>query len=269
MSNTIDETPTDLSLLTTSAFQFSAVDPNQLTGASSKFTLATVVIDVSGSVSQFEKTIEALVAEIVKACQKDPAADSLMLRIVKFNTSVDEVHGFKLLGSVNPNDYKGKFNCGGGTALYDSMANAVESAVAYGKTLAASCYIANAVTFVITDGEENSSTVAINPKTRRGDPALVAKANAEAIKGEALESSQIILLGLTDDPAFGTYLSEVEKQCKCDKSMVIGSFSVGGPSVNAGKIAKLVGFVSHSVSSTAQACGTGGPSKTIPSGLVI
>lgn len=261
MSNSTPIEPADLNFVTASAFQFSAADPSQLTGASSKFTLATVVIDVSGSVSSYEKTIEALVAEIVKACQKDPAADSLMIRVVKFNTSVDEVHGFKLLGSVNPNDYKGQFSCGGSTALYDAIANAVESAVAYGKTLAASAYIANAVTFVITDGENNASATA--------NAGTVATANKEAVRGESLESSQIILLGLTDDPSFGTYLKTVEQDCKCDKSMVIGSFSVGGPSVNAGKIAKLVGFVSHSVSSTAQACGTGGPSKTIPSNLTI
>lgn len=252
----------DISLQTASAFQFSAADPSQLTGASSKFTLATIVVDVSGSVSPYSTTIEQLVSEIVRACQKDPAADSLMLRVLKFNHSVEEVHGFKLLGSVNPGDYKGKFYCGGSTALYDAMANSVEAAVAYGQQLMSSAYIANAVTFVITDGEENASTTATTPS-------VVARANEAAVKGEALESSQIILLGLTDDPAFGTYLTRVEKECKCDKSMVIGSFSVGGPSVNAGKIAKLVGFVSHSVSSTAQACGTGGPSKTIPAALTI
>lgn len=252
----------DLNLQTASAFQFSAADPSQLTGASSKFTLATIAVDVSGSVSAYAATIEQLVAEIVRACQKDPAADSLMIRIVRFNHDVEEVHGFKLLGSVNPSDYKDKFYCGGSTALYDAMANSVESAVAYGKTLAASAYIANAVTFVITDGEENASHTA-------RDPAVVAAANKEAVRGEALESSQIILLGLTNDPAFGTYLESVRVNCGCDKSMVIGSFSVGGPAVNAGKIAKLVGFVSHSVSSTAQACGTGGPSKSIPSNLVI
>lgn len=269
MTSTPVDSPADLNFATASAFQFSAADPNQLTGASSKFTLATIVIDVSGSVSAFRATIEKLVAEIVRACQKDPASDSLMIRVVKFNTDVEEVHGFKLLGSVNPNDYSGKFHCGGSTALYDAMTNAVEAAVAYGKTLAASAYITNAITFVITDGEENASQVAVDPKTRRGDPALVAKANTEAVRGEALESSQVILLGLTDDPAFGTYLATVERECKCDKSMVIGQFSVGGPSVNAGKIAKLVGFVSHSVSSTAQACGTGGPSQTIPATLTI
>lgn len=252
----------DISLQTASAFQFSAADPSQLTGASSKFTLATIAVDVSGSVSQFATTIEQLVAEIVRACQKDPAADSLMIRVVKFNHDVEEVHGFKLLGSVNPGDYKGKFYCGGSTALYDAMANSVESAVAYGKNLAASAYIANAVTFVVTDGAENASTTATSPD-------VVARANEEAVKGEALESSQIILLGLTNDPSFGTYLEGVRKDCKCDKSMIIGSFSVGGPNVNAGKIAKLVGFVSHSVSSTAQACGTGGPSKSIPSALTI
>lgn len=261
MNDNTNPEPADLNLSTASAFQFSAADPSQFTVASSKFTLATIVIDVSGSVSSYEQTIEALVAEIVKACQKDPAADSLMIRVVKFDTNVNEVHGFKLLGAVNPNDYKGRFNCGGRTALYDAMANAVESAVAYGKTLAASAYIANAVTFVITDGENNASVTA--------SASTVAAANKEATRGEALESSQIILLGLTNNSAFGTYLKTVENDCGCDKSMVIGSFSVGGPSVNAGKIAKLVGFVSHSVSSTAQACGTGGPSKTIPAALTI
>lgn len=251
----------DISLQTASSFQFSAADPNQLGGVSSKFTLATIVVDVSGSVSAFATTIEQLVAEIVRACQKDPASDSLMLRVLKFSYDVQEVHGFKLLGSVNPNDYKGKFKCGGNTALYDAMANAPEAAVVYGRSLAASAYIANAVTFVITDGEENASTTA--------NASTVAAANAEAVRGEALESSQTILLGLTDDQTFGTYLEGVRKDCKCDKSMVVGSFSVGGPNVNAGKIAKLVGFVSHSVSSTAQACGTGGPSKAIPSTLTI
>ncbi len=257
-----DPVTPEVDFSTMSSFQFSGADPSQLAAASSKFTLVTLCVDTSGSISEFQKTIEQLVAEVVLACKKNPASDSLMLRVVSFDSVVNETHGFKLIGSVNPDDYSGKFGCGGRTALHDAMANAIESAVEYGKALAGSFYMANAITFVITDGQENESRIA-------KDPAVVARANAAATSGESLDSSELILMGLSAEPKFGAYLSRVEKECGCSKSMVIGTFSVGGPDVNAGKIAKLVGFISNSVSSTAQQCGKGGPSQTIPSQLTI
>ena len=247
-------------LQTASAFQFSGAAIDQLTGGSSKYTLVTIVVDISGSVSPYAAAIEGLLSEIVQACQKDPAADTLMLRVLLFNQDLTELHGFKLLGSINPTDYKGKISCGGSTALYDAMLNAVESAEAYAKQLLTQAYMSNAVTFVTTDGENNASSSGASD---------VLKANNRVVKQESLESSNTILLGLTNDPAFGPYLKTVETDCGCNQSMVVGALSVGGPNVNKGKIAKLAGFVSHSVSSTAQALGTGGASKNIPASLVI
>jgi uncharacterized protein YegL len=185
-----------------------------------------------------------------------------MLRVVTFDNNVNEVHGFKLIGSITPDDYTGKFVCGGSTALYDAMANATEASTTYAATLVQSFFLCNAISFVITDGEENASR--ITPRAQQ-----VADAAKAAVHSERLESNEVILLGLTDQPSFGTYLTRVRDECKCSKSMVIGKFSVGGPDVNAAKIAKLVGFISASVSSTSQACGTGGPSRAIPASLTI
>lgn len=261
----MNSTPVDLNegldlMQTASAFQFSGAAIDQLTGGSSKYTLATIVVDTSGSVGPFATAIEGLLSEIVQACQKDPAADTLMLRVVLFNSGVSELHGFKLLGAINPNDYKGTINCGGMTALYDAMLNSVEAAEKYAQQLIGQSYMSNAVTFVITDGENNNSSNGASD---------VLKANQRVLKGETLESINTILLGLTNDAAFGPYLKTVETDCGCNQSMVVGALSVGGPNVNKGKIAKLAGFVSHSVSSTAQALGTGGPSKSIAPSLTI
>lgn len=249
------------SILPASAFTFSGAAMDQLTNGSSKYTLATIVVDVSSSVFSFKDTIEALLAEIVEACKKDPAADTLMVRVVTFNHNVSELHGFKLLGTVNVGDYKGKIWPAGSTHLFDAMASSLEAAERYGEQLLKQAYMSNAVTFVITDGMDSGTGLT--------GPNEVKALTLRIRKNELLESSMTILLGLTDDPKLTTYLAEAEKNCGFDKSMVIGTFSVGGPSVNKGKLAKLAGFVAHSVSTTAAALGTGGPSKSIAQTLSI
>lgn len=248
------------SLMTASSFQYSAVDLSSLANLASKYTLVTIVVDVSGSVYSFKDTLEATLKEIIGACKKDPTANSQLVRLVIFNQDVQEVHGFKPINSINEHDYDGILNPGGNTALFDAVRQSVEASVAYALILAQQAYMANAVTIVVTDGEDSGYGCGA------GD---VERANAAAVSGESLESSQLILLGLTDDPAFGKYLEDMRVKCKIDKTMIVGHLNAGGPQVNKGKIAKLVGFVSHSVSSTAQALGTGGPSKSIPAALSI
>ena len=246
--------------VTASAFTFSATAVDQLSGGSSSYTLATVVVDVSGSVGGYEKVIEATLSAIVDACQKDPMADQLLFRVVTFNTSLTEVHGFKPLGSINAKDYNGTIRTGGGTSLFDALLASIEAGETYGQSLAQQAFMANAVTFVITDGEDNGSTFGASD---------VKKAVARVVAAEHLESSNVILLGLSADPNLNTYLNSVKNGCGINQSMLIGTFSGGDPSTQVGHIAKLAGFVSHSVSSTAQALGTGGPSKSIAAALTI
>jgi len=247
-------------LMTPSSFQYSAVDLSTLANLASKYTLVTIVIDVSGSVYSFRDTLEHALREIIGACKKDPSANSQLVRLILFNDTLQEIHGFKPVNSINENDYNGIISPGGNTALFDAMRQSVEAAVAYAAVLAQQAYTTNAITIVVTDGKDSGYGCGA------GD---VARTNDQAISGESLESSQIVLLGLTEDLQFGTYLEKVRTDCKIDKTMIVGTFVAGGPTANRGKIAKLLQFVSHSVSSTAQALGSGGPSKTIPAALTI
>src|SRR5215210_2163895 len=87
--------------------------------------------------------MEAAITRIVQACKSSPRADNLLLRLVAFDDSLSEVHGFKLLENCNLADYGGVLRAGGSTALYDAAENAVSSTVNYGQRLSAADFSAN------------------------------------------------------------------------------------------------------------------------------
>ena len=86
-------------------FQFSAAKIGTL--GASEYTLATIVVDGSGSVDPFWNEIKAALKENVAACAdpKNPRADNLMLRVLVFDSQLTEVHGFKPVRDINPADY--------------------------------------------------------------------------------------------------------------------------------------------------------------------
>lgn len=94
----------------------------------SEYTLALVVVVASGSVACYGDEIEAAVKEIVRSCRHSPRADNLMLRLVRFDDKVTEVHGFKPLGDCHQDDYNGCIHTGGMTALHDAAYNGIKSA---------------------------------------------------------------------------------------------------------------------------------------------
>ncbi len=163
-------------------FGFSAVKIDEL--GSSEYTLCNIVVDASGSVMNFENNLEKALKETVRACQLSPRADSLMVRVVKFNNSFSEIHGFKLLEKINLDDYNNCLNCGGGTLLYDSIINAMDSTTAYAQSLFNSDFKCNAITVVLTDGDDNMS---------KFGQSSVKESLAKAVSSEALESLMSIL----------------------------------------------------------------------------
>ena len=92
------------------SFQYSAARLDTL--GATEYTLVTVITDVSGSVAGYHTDLENCLQEIVRACLKSPRADNLLIRLLTFNTGLDEVHGYKLLTNCNPDDYKGILHCG-------------------------------------------------------------------------------------------------------------------------------------------------------------
>lgn len=227
-------------------YGFSATKIDDL--GASEYTLCTIVADRSGSTARFRTEMEESVKKVIAACKFSERADNLLIRLTTFSTRVEEVHGFKLLDKCNPDDYTGCMPPGGNTALYDATENAIGATVAMGRKLIAEEFSANAIVVVITDGDDNESTL----QAKHVKDALM-----EAVSKEALESIIVILVGVNvTDPHMGTRLAQFQKEAGITQYVEIGNATPKA-------IAKLGEFISQSISSQSKALGTGGPSQPI------
>ena len=227
-------------------YGFSATRLDDL--GATEYTLVTIVCDVSPSVNGFVKEMENALQEIVKACKYSPRADNLMLRLVTFHGRMDEVHGFKLLEQCHLKDYQKLLCIGAATALYDATENCVAAITAYGKQLTDADYATNGIVFVITDGEDNASTLGIKQ---------VRDAFHHAVRSEALESLVSILIGVNvRDRNIGAYLQDFKTEAGFTQYVEIDN-------ANAKSLAKLADFVSRSISAQSKSLGTGGTSQPL------
>lgn len=208
------------------------------------YTLVTVVVDRSGSTAGFRTEMEAVLKEVVAACLSSPRADNLMLRLVTFESNHQEVHGFKLLSTINANDYDGVLPPGGMTALFDASTDAIEATNKYGRDLLSQDYGVNGIVIIITDGMDNSSTTGVKQ---------VKDALANAVSGENLESLVSILIAVG---ANNQALSDFNTQAGFTQYVELKD-------ANKKTLAKLAQFVSQSISSQSQALGSGGPSASL------
>ena len=231
-----------------STFGFSAVDISSL--GATEYTLVSLVVDNSGSVASFGKEEEKAIKEIVSACRRSPRADNLMLRYIRFDDKVEELHGFKLLQDCNPGDYDNTIPGGGMTALFDSSVNGVDALARYGRELQTNDFTANGILFVITDGGNNAGL--------NRSPASVRKSIQQALMGENLESLVSVLIGVNvQDKGLASLLETFAKEAGFTQYVEIAN-------ANEKSLAKLAEFVSKSISSQSQALGTGGPSQQLP-----
>jgi len=233
-----------------SGYKFSATKIKDLGAA--EYTLATVVVDASGSVEPFAAQLEQALKTVFKACDKSPRKDNLMFRLTQFANQVSELHGFKLLNTIQEKDYDNILQLGGSTALFDAMDEALQATGTYGKQLTSQDFLVNGIVVVITDGENNASNIS--------DASQVKKTLQAVRRSENLESILLILVGVTNDNvSLNTYLQTVKDDSGCDQYISIGSATPG-------KIAKLAEFVSQSISSTSSALGSGKASVPLPPG---
>ncbi|MCB9523407.1 MAG: hypothetical protein H6702_08490 [Myxococcales bacterium] len=224
-----------------SHFGFSATRLQDL--GASEFTLAVIAADNSGSVGGFIRDIEACVGTVVKACGRSPRADNLLLRVTRFDSSLHEVHGFKPLTEIDPQDYAQSMKAGGMTALHDAAHNAVASVTSYGATLTAHDFDVNGIVFVITDGADNHSV---------HSAAEVKQALRDAVAGEQIESMISVLVGVNMADAG---LADQLKRYAAD-----AGFTEFVPLEDAREatLAKLADFVSRSISLQSRSLGSGG-----------
>lgn len=229
-------------------FTFSGARISNL--GATEYTLSTIMVDTTGSIMGHEGALLDMLVAAVQACQKSPRSDNLLLRVCTFSSSypngVNEVHGFKPLADINLADYP-PFRVYGSTPLCDACYSAIGATNAYGKQLVDQDFLVNAISFVITDGEENASTAT---------PAMVKAEAAKSVSGEVLELHVSVLIGIVTSGSSAPALQRFQQEAGITQFIDAGD-------VTKGKLAKLAAFVSQSVSSQSQSLGTGGPSQNI------
>ena len=232
--------------LPNSHYGYSATRLDEL--GATEYTVVTIVCDVSGSTATFTFDMEAAITRIVQACKLSPRADNLLLRLVVFDDTLNELHGFKLLENCNLADYGGILRPGGSTALFDATENAVISTINYGQKLLAGDFSANSIFFVITDGVDNASRLPANK---------VKEALSKAVTSEALESVVSVLIGVNvQDPQVGSYLKQFQTVAGFTQYIELDK-------ADAKTLARLAEFVSKSICAQSQALGTGGSSQSL------
>jgi uncharacterized protein YegL len=242
----INDTQLDQVVLPNSHYGYSATRLDDL--GATEYTIATIVADVSGSTGAFIFDMEQAITRIVQACKFSPRADNLLLRLIAFDDSLSELHGFKLLENCHVADYGGVLRSGGSTALYDATENAVASTTNYAQKLAAGDFSANAIVFVITDGADNASKTTAKQ---------VKAALAEAIRSEALESIVSVLIGVNvNNLQVSSYLKQFQVDAGFTQYVELDN-------ADAKTLARLAEFVSQSISAQSQALGTGGASQPL------
>lgn len=232
------------------AFQFSATRIEHL--GATEYTLVTIAVDTTGSVQDFADKLRACLIAAVESCKKSPRSNNLLLRVILFSSSlkngVEEIHGFKPLGEIDPQKYP-VFDPEGTTPLYDASFSAVGATNSYAKKLMGQDFLANGIVFVITDGDDNASSATMK---------MVRNEMDRGAKGEEIESLIGILVGINVSE-FKSRLEAFEK--------ATGMKYIDAGDATKGKLAKLAEFVSSSVSSQSQSLGTGGPSQNISAAI--
>ncbi len=236
----------DTHLIDGSGYDFSATRLDQLDAT--EYTLVCIAADVSSSVGSFRTEIESCVKEVVRACGHSPRADNLMLRLSRFNERVTEVHGYRPLAECHLDEYDGALPCSGCTALYDASHNAVESVARYGYDLQDAGLTANGIVFVVTDGEDNSSTQSVNS---------VVDALGKARRAEHLESVLTILVGVgTQGGNVSTHLADLARDAGFDHFLDL-------PTADAKTLAGLADFVSRHIAMQSRVLGSGAAARAL------
>ena len=221
-------------------YGFSATRLENLGAA--EYTLVCIAADTSASVAGVQQSIENCVSKIVQACRLAPRADHLMLRLVSFNRQLSEVHGFRPLMECHPESYTGALPCRGCTALYDASHNAVESVRRYGKQLTQHGFLVNAIVFIITDGDDNASSLTVQS---------VKESLGRLRKDEELESLTTILVGAgIDSQELTSPLRLFSQTVGMDRFIHLDR---ADPST----LAALADFVSQHIQLQSRALGTG------------
>jgi hypothetical protein len=129
-------------------FSFSGVRLEKL--GASEYTLASIAIDTTGSVSGFRDELLQMLKTSIASLKKSPRAQNMLVRVIVFNTAISsggigELHGFKPLSDINVDaDYQ-PFSIAGATNLFDASYSLVGAMLKYGEDLMKNDFLCNGI----------------------------------------------------------------------------------------------------------------------------
>jgi len=230
-------------------FGFSAIPMDML--EESEYSLVTILVDVSSSVSRFRDLLINMLKASIKSCEDNPRAENLLIRVCTFADQgyFNEIHGFKPLEFIDFSVYD-KIRCGGMTAACDAMMEALNATDAYAKTLWEQDFKSNAHIIMITDGQENDSKY----NTNDVDSCLRDMTMQER---RDLESVFSLLIAVNmEDPRIAQILDDFHKECGFDQFL-------DAKDATPETMSKIQGWITSSISSSVRALGSGSKSAIL------
>lgn len=197
---------------------------------------AVFVVDTSYSIRPWVKALNAAFNDFVAVMQRAHVADKVFVSVLEFNDKVHVVSGFQPVAHLSQVDFSKRIN--GSTALYDAVYAGLRNAIDYRRNLENSGIETKTLLFILTDGEDNSSSVA---------PDLVKDllATMKASEKDAFTFSSV-LFGLGKGADFET------------ARRLMGVEHLARTGTSGREIRDLLGFISRSIASVS--VGRGMPS---------
>lgn len=210
-------------------------DPLSLANQTQSVIMCAFVSDVSPSISSYASAMTNALRDIVlgelRTCHRK---DDIVIKSVAFCEKVTHRSGFSPVLSL-PDHVLDVAPTGGGTALYQAVAETMEDVIAYRKDLEAQGIDVRTCVYITTDGEDNCDS-------KGSYAAKIRKMVDELRQNEAWVSSFTInMLGVGNDANFRAAC--VEMGLDPDKCL-------DQISTSAHDIRKHMGVVSQSISSS-------------------
>ncbi len=186
-----------------------------------EFTLVNIAVDTTGSVHLFLAEIQDCVESIITNVKKHNRSENLLVRVStfdeKYNDNVREYHGYKLPSTISQTYV---FQTGGMTPLKDAYADSLVSIKSMAKKLYEDDHMCNAVSYIITDGADNSRNQSYSIQKLKD-------AVDELKSTEELLTFQSFLIGINDSQYKGE-LEQFQKDVSIDQYKSAGEVNSNG-----------------------------------------
>lgn len=213
----------------TGGFGISNFDPSSI--QEDEVILMGIAMDISPSVGSFEGELNSAFREFVEELQHSHVADKILVKIIEFSETIYDKTGFMPIKQIDPKAFIFKAK-DSGTALFAGTKKILDATIDYRTHLEATGINVKALVFVITDGQDNSSS---RLQVKASDVATTLDNIAKEERN--VFSFETILFGIGN--------SKVDFE-NAQKDMHIKHLAVVGQT--GAEMRKMVGFISASVS---------------------